>query len=110
MKMSWVILGNNMALRKIYWASQAELTYAQNLEYLSKRWNAKVISDFFDITDDMLTKIAKNPSLFPIYDKQSNIRYCVLHKAITIYFKDSDDDIYLITFWNTYQNPDALLL
>lgn len=99
-----------MAVRSIFWSSQAELTYAHNLEYLARRWSAKVILEFLDTTDDFLQEIARNPLLFPLYYKKSNIRYCILHKAITVYFKFSEDEVYLITFWNTYQNPATLVL
>ena len=96
--------------RKIHWSSEAEITYAENLKYLSKRWGKKTVLDFLDTTDATLRRIADNPLLFKIYDKSSSIRVCVLHKAISVYFTHSSEEIFLITFWNTYQNPDSLKL
>jgi len=99
-----------MATRKIHWSSEAEITYAENLKYLYKRWGRKVVLEFLDSTDASLLQIADNPDLFKLYDKSSKIRVCVLHKAISVYFMHSENEIFLITFWNTYQNPDSLSL
>lgn len=99
-----------MAGRKIRWSSEAEITYAENLKYLDKRWGRKVVREFLDSTDATLLHIAKNPLSFKAHDTSSNIRVCVLHKVILVYFTYSEEEIFIITFWNTYQSPDSLNL
>lgn len=99
-----------MPNRKITWSSEAERTYAENLVYLEKRWGKKVVIHFLDTSDSMLNTIAENPILFRASEQFAYVRVCVMHKAISVYYTYSDTEVFLITFWNNYQNPESLKL
>jgi plasmid stabilization system protein ParE len=95
----------------INWTPEAERTFLQNLEYLSYRWNNKVITDFINKVDDAIQVIASNPKAFPSHNSTLNIHKCVVTPQITVYYRIVDDQtIDLLTFWNNYQNPDKLKL
>lgn len=99
-----------MPSRKITLSSEAERIYLENLVYLEKRWGQKLVVDFLDTTDNILNTIAKNPTLFSVSDKFDYVRVCVMHEAISVYYTFSDTEVFLITFWNTYQDPKTLKL
>ena len=93
----------------VNWATEAEETFHQNIEYLLKKWNIQVLNQFLDRVDAVLQKIESNPFLYPLHESLNNIRKCVVNEHIILYYRVIDDvSIDLITFWNTHQNPDRL--
>jgi plasmid stabilization system protein ParE len=92
----------------IFWTDEAVSTFEQNIQYLEKEWNEKVIQKFFDKTEHALNRIAQNPATFPLFNQQKGIHKCLIVKQITLYYKIDDDKIYLLSFWNNYQDPEKL--
>ena len=98
----------NYSLR---WTEEAKKSFNQNLEYLSDEWDNQIINNFLDRVDGILSRIKSNPEIYSLHRKTHNIRKCVVHKRIILYFKIVDsNNIDLLTFWNTYQDPDKLLM
>ena len=94
---------------RINWTSEAEVTFNQNLEYLSKEWDQIVLNLFLDRVEEVLEKIKSNPKLYPLHSRQDKIHKCVIHERIVLYYKVVDGDLIdLLTFWNTYQDPGRL--
>ena len=94
---------------RLNWTSEAEVTFNQNLEYLSKEWNPVVLYQFLDRVEEVLEKIKSNPKLYPMHRPQERVYKCVIHERIVLYFKIVGDDVIdLLTFWNTYQDPGEL--
>ena len=54
--------------RRINWTAESERTFNQNLDYLTKEWDAVVLNSFFDRVDEVLELIRSNPELFPHTD------------------------------------------
>jgi len=96
---------------RINWTSEAEKTFNQNLEYLSKEWDVIVINDFLDRVEETVETIRSNPKLYPLHRTHENVHKCVMHERIILYYKVVDEEVIdLLTFWNTYQDPDHLKL
>ena len=94
---------------KINWTSESEKTFNQNLEYLGKEWDAVVINRFLNRVEEVLEKLKSNPRLYPLHGSSANIHKCIIHERIILYYKVvSEETIDLLTFWNTYQDPDKL--
>jgi len=95
----------------IIWTPEAKQTFNSNIEYLINEWGDQVASDFLDRVDEVISKIKSNPNLFPVINEIDSIHRCVVVKQITLYYRIiSKDEIYLMTFWNNYQNPEFLRL
>ena len=95
--------------RRLNWTSESEKTFNQNLEYLAKEWDNVVLNEFLDRVEAVLEKIKFNPRLYPQHKAESSIHKCVIHERIVLYYKIVDEEVIdLLTFWNTYQNPDRL--
>ena len=91
------------------WTSESERTFNQNLSYLEEEWDYQVINNFLDRVEEVLKTIEVNPQLYPLHRSRDTVRKCIVNKRITLYYKVIDDQhIDLLTFWNTYQNPDKL--
>jgi len=91
------------------WSLESKKTFDQNLKYLSEEWSDQVINDFLDRVEEALQIIKSSPEIYPLYRPKDKVYKCVVHKRIILYFKIVDDKhIDLLTFWNTYQDPDKL--
>lgn len=96
--------------RKVFWTKEAELTFEQNIRYLEREWNLQVIHAFVDKTEDAIALISTKPDIFPVINKKRKIHKCLLVKQVSLYYRVTEKDIYLLTFWNNYQHPDKLKL
>jgi hypothetical protein len=94
----------------VIWLPEAESTFKQNLDYLSDEWPTLIKANFLVRVDEVISLISTNPNLYPIYRKKDQVRKCVVHPRIALYFKVKKEKIYLIVFWNSYQDPKKLKL
>ncbi len=91
------------------WTTESKKTFNQNLEYLSEEWDNPIVNNFLDRVEVVLEQIKSNPKLHPLHRPMDKVYKCVVHKRIILYYKIVDDKtIDLLTFWNTYQDPDKL--
>ncbi len=96
---------------KINWTNRAWQTYNANITYLLEAWTAKEISNFVIMVDSKLTNLAKHPEIGSSRNKKyPNIRCTLVHKRIMLVYKYKPltNEIDLLVFWNTYQNPKKL--
>jgi len=91
------------------WTSESAKSLNQNLDYLADEWDNQVINSFLDRIEEVLETIKSNPKLYPLHRAKDNVHKCVVNKRIILYYKIvNEQHIDLLTFWNTYQNPDKL--
>lgn len=94
---------------RINWTSESEYTFNQNLDYLSKDWDVPVLNSFLDRVEEAIEHISSNPRLYPVHRPTENVRRCVIHERIVLYYRIVDNEtIDLLTFWNTAQDPSKL--
>ncbi|MBL7113702.1 MAG: type II toxin-antitoxin system RelE/ParE family toxin [Bacteroidales bacterium] len=89
---------------KIEWSLKA----VQNLEdiiiYLEKNWTQKEISKFITKFEKQLAVISTFPFAYPISQKK-NIHRCVMSKNVTIYYIIRNDTVFLLSIFDTRQDP-----
>ena len=96
---------------KINWTLRAWQTYEENIHYLQQDWTSKEISNFVVLVDKRLSSLSKHPKTGnPRNKKFPNIRYTLVHKRVVLIYKHKPqkNEIDLLVFWNTYQNPRKL--
>ncbi|MFH7003421.1 type II toxin-antitoxin system RelE/ParE family toxin [Flavobacterium bizetiae] len=95
---------------QIIWTTIARNDYWKNIEYLESEWTLQDVYNFMDKTDDLIQLLMKQNLIF----KPSNYKdvfQVPVTKQITLYYKVlEDNEIKLLRFWNTYQNPEKLKL
>ncbi|CAA9194345.1 hypothetical protein FLA105534_00108 [Flavobacterium bizetiae] len=95
---------------QIIWTTIARNDYWKNIEYLESEWTLQDVYNFMDKTDDLIQLLMKQNLIF----KPSNYKdvfQVPVTKQITLYYKVlEDNEIELLRFWNTYQNPEKLKL
>lgn len=91
-------------------SKRAKKAYEQNLDYLHKEWGNKIVLQFIEHVDKIIGIIQENPFLFPVYNLHKDIRKCVIHERIILYYRINGNTIELILFWNTYRDISKLKL
>ncbi len=94
----------------VIWLPEAESTFKQNLDYLGDEWSTQVKANFLTRVDETISLVSTNPNLYPVHRKKDQVRKCVVHPRITLYFKVKNEKVYLIIFWNSYQDPKKIRL
>ncbi|MBS1584931.1 MAG: type II toxin-antitoxin system RelE/ParE family toxin [Bacteroidetes bacterium] len=94
----------------VYWTPQAEQTFIANLEYLEKSWTNAVINDFLDRVEEVLQTLRESPYIYSLHREQDGVRKCVVNERIVLFFIINEETITLLSFWNTYQDPQNLFL
>lgn len=92
-----------MAL-SINWTEEAKLTYENILIYLQGEWSAKEIKDFIDRTEKLLLVIAQQPYAFKA-SRYKQMRKAVMGKHNSLFYLVTNQQIYLVTFWDNRLNP-----
>lgn len=93
---------------KISWTYRAWKTYEANINYLLANWTEKEIKKFVTSVDKKLFNLANHPRIGTSRNKNyPNIRFTLVHKRIALIYKykPMKNEIELLVFWNTYQNP-----
>ena len=93
---------------KIIWLPRAIKTYIANIEYLQEAWTEKEIQHFKLLTETKIETIAHHPRLGSARSKKHpTIRFTLVHKRVALLYKykPQQNQIELMAFWNTHQNP-----
>lgn len=88
---------------KIEWTLSSKNDYWQNIEYLENHWSEKEVLNFINQIDYSLNLLAKGNVTFTKSD-YINVYKMVIIKQITIYYSIENETIYLLRFWNNYQD------
>jgi plasmid stabilization system protein ParE len=96
----------------IAWSSLAIETYISNIEYLETEWTEKEVEKFIAAVKRKLHLLSSNLYLGALTNKRKNVRKSVIHRRVILFFrlKPSKNEIELIRFWTTRQNPRRLKL
>lgn len=94
---------------EVIWSNDAISDYYQNIDYLLKEWSEKIAAEFIEDVDVTIELIKIHPELYTLTN-HLEVRKAVIRKQVTLYYKVSDQNIFLLRFWNTYQNPKDLNL
>lgn len=77
-------------------------------DWLAKEWNVKVLFNFLDLYEAKIRTIAEFPSRYPVIHSASNLRKAVLTKHNIILYIEKEDNIEIISIFDTRQNPEKI--
>ena len=90
---------------KILWTDHALKELAKTYEYLEKNFTGKELKKLSVEIDKLLILISKNPSLYPISESQ-RIRKVVFKKFNTLYYREKQNTVEILSFFSNRQNPE----
>lgn len=88
---------------KIEWTLASKDDYWKNIEYLESRWSEKEVLNFINEVDCSI-KLLKKGNLIFKKSNYKNVYKMVILKQVTIYYSIENETIYLLRFWNNYQD------
>ena len=94
---------------EIIWSGEAAEDYYQNIGYLLESWSEESAINFINEVDSVLEIIKERPEVYLLSGYRS-VRKAVIRKQITLFYKVEGTRIYLVRFWNNYQNPESMKL
>lgn len=90
---------------KILWTDHALKELAETYDYLEKNFTEYEIRKLSTEIDKTLKLIAINPSLFPLSEFKG-IRRIVIKKFNTMYYREKENTVEILSFFSNRQNPD----
>ena len=88
---------------KIKWTLKSRNDYWQNIEYLENYRSEKTILNFIFEVKNTLDLLEKGNVVF-IESDYPEVFKIVIIKQITLYYYIDNETIYLLRFWNNYQD------
>lgn len=91
---------------KIFWTEHAEseLELEKTVSYLQKEFSDKEISNLLIKIEETLELIFINPKIFPISEKKG-IHKAVLLKYNSMYYREINNTVEILSFFSNRQNP-----
>tara|TARA_B100000780_G_scaffold257049_1_gene206618 strand:- start:2643 stop:2957 length:315 start_codon:yes stop_codon:yes gene_type:complete len=77
-------------------------------KYLVENWSTNTKNQFLKRLQVCFKSVSKNPTAFPRSSSRPDIRKVVITKQTTAYFKIESDSIYVITIFDTRQDPEKI--
>ena len=97
-----------MAYRIIH-SPLAEKSFLQNIFYLEEDWTTKEIKQFIKKTSDVVDILKSDPYIFQKLEYNMNLRKVILIKQITLFYEIKGNNVYILLFWNNYQDPNKIV-
>ena len=94
---------------EVRFTEEAEKDLQDIVTYLEEVWNEKVVDDFISEIDEQIDRIAEMPYLFPKTEKRENVRKCLINKRVALFYKVTENIIFLLAFRSTRRNPETSL-
>ena len=88
---------------KIEWSLHAKKDYWQNIDYLEREWNEKVVENFIHKVEESITLLSQKNIAFIKTDYKGVYKFVIIKQVTLFYYIDSET-IYLLRFWNNYQD------
>ncbi len=90
--------------RRIIWTPEAEKRFSDVIYYLEKKFSKKEAGLFIVNADRVINHIARFPKAFRLAGK-SDLREALITEHNLLIYKATRKTIYILTFWDTRQNP-----
>jgi plasmid stabilization system protein ParE len=94
---------------EVRFTEEAEKNLQDIVTYLEEVWNEKVVDEFISEIDEQIDRIAEMPYLFPKTERRENVRKCLINKRVALFYKVTENIIFLLAFRSTRRNPESSL-
>jgi plasmid stabilization system protein ParE len=95
-------------VKKVIWTPVALKSLQQTVDFLAEQWNGSVVDEFLNQLDYRIAQIQSNPELAPGFLK-SEFRQLLIHKSVSLFYRNSPEHIKLLLVWDNRQDPEGLL-
>ena len=89
----------------VFWTARATKDFEKIVSFLKSNWSEKEIASFIDKLNKAVYLISYRPKLFNLTNFRKNLRRCVLTKQTTLYYKEVNSKIYIVSLHDNRRNP-----
>src|SRR5690606_6626486 len=93
---------------EVFWHHKAYTSLDKNIDYLKKEWTQNEVAQFLDKVEVAIELVLKNNELGVIFEDIPTLRKILITKEIYMFYEVDNERLYIVLFWNNYQNPDNL--
>jgi plasmid stabilization system protein ParE len=90
---------------KILWTDFALKELENTIEYLEENWTEKELRNLAVNIEETLILISQNPDLFQVSEHKKDIRRAVVLSHNLLYYRVTNNQIGIISFFSNRQNP-----
>lgn len=90
---------------KILWTDHALKELVETYDYLETHFTEREMRKLSTEIDKTLKLISRNPSLFPLSEFKE-VRRVVIMKFNTMYYREKENTVEILSFFSNRQNPD----
>ena len=95
-------------MKKVIWTPTARKSLQHASDFLSELWSDQVAAEFLNQLDFRISQIQKNPELAPSFEL-SEFRQLLIHKSISLFYRNFPGYIKLLLVWDNRQNPAEMM-
>lgn len=96
--------------KAIVWSERATNEYLSTLDYILQDWGNEAGEKFESIIFHQVERIAAYPGQFPLVNFRKAVRRCVATPQNSIFFREQESHIEILSVFDTRQSPDKLRL
>jgi plasmid stabilization system protein ParE len=89
----------------IRFTPEAEETFDAVVSQLRGRWGDRFVTKFEDKVSKSFEIISETPYIYPVFEENTGIRRCILHKNCSLLYKIYENTILIVCFWDNRQDP-----
>jgi len=93
---------------QIIWSKKAYDTFVKQLEFVEEQWGSPIANRFKAKVEYTLGILSQSPERWPMYSESKQLRKCVLHPNVSLFYKVSGRKVYLVLFHGNRQDPERI--
>jgi plasmid stabilization system protein ParE len=94
--------------QKVIWSERATREYLSTLAYVLQEWGEAAAEKVETSVFHTIDRMARTPEQFPLVHLAKQIRKGVVTYQNSIFFREREGHIEILSFFDTRQNPDKL--
>ncbi|MBC5835744.1 type II toxin-antitoxin system RelE/ParE family toxin [Flavobacterium sp. F372] len=94
-------------MRKLEFSNRSLKEIRIIVDYLNSKWSEKTSKKFLNKLKENIDLIQINPELFPVSEFEE-LRKCVVSKQTTVFFIIEKNKVYIVSVFDTRQNPNKI--
>ncbi|MBP6127124.1 type II toxin-antitoxin system RelE/ParE family toxin [Flavobacterium sp.] len=94
-------------MRKLEFSGRSLKEIRNTVDYLKVKWSERISDNFLKELKRNIDLIQINPELFPISEFEG-LRKCVVSKQTSVFFIIKNNIVYIVSVFDTRQNPNKI--
>ncbi len=94
-------------MKQVIWTPSSKKSLQETIEFLSETWNEEIVDDFLNQIDYRISQIQEPPKIAPVVES-SKFRKLLIHKSISLFYRNYPEYIKIILIWDSRQDPAIL--